>query len=443
MMNDKSPRRSSSRRGVLAGGALLGGAVLAPALAQQPAALAAQGIVVTAFGAKGDGRSDDGPAIRAAIEAYRAGKGPLIFPEGVYLVGETIAPEKPFGHVVFLGDVVIKARPGGAFRELKTWFGRPLREIDPPDGRNPMRAGVIYPLPQSVLWDMRYTRYSVHQGSLALDGSRIPGLAALAVSAGHETSPLKGGGACTWERIQIRNCEFGLYGQDRERTPPRGVMSNHSDTLTGATIRHLRIEGSVERGLELYRNQSDGAVIDHMQLVSSGTSIISDNMLVAGTIYMNGKDEKQIGLILDRAALKFGTLHIEGAYDRPVQLGEMSSIEGMIKLGASPSLTRVGSGAAVHSEAARCDMLLSQHVRNLEAQGWGALVNLIARRGKVHERTLTIRQPFGAPGPQDRWPAPVMVSAEAGVDKTADIVDVVASGRHGLQRWEGGRFRPA
>lgn len=54
--------------------------------------LAALEVSVKDHGAKGDGRADDGPAIRAAIDVIRtAGGGTIIFPEGIYRV---TAPNK-------------------------------------------------------------------------------------------------------------------------------------------------------------------------------------------------------------------------------------------------------------------------------------------------------------------------------------------------------------
>ncbi len=54
--------------------------------------LVAVEVSVKDHGAKGDGRADDGPAIRAAIDAIRkAGGGTILFPEGVYRV---TAPNK-------------------------------------------------------------------------------------------------------------------------------------------------------------------------------------------------------------------------------------------------------------------------------------------------------------------------------------------------------------
>ncbi len=54
-------------------------------------------ISVKDHGAKGDGRADDGPAIRAAINVVRkAGGGTITFPEGIYRV---TAPKRKRGRL--------------------------------------------------------------------------------------------------------------------------------------------------------------------------------------------------------------------------------------------------------------------------------------------------------------------------------------------------------
>lgn len=49
---------------------------------------------VTAYGAKGDGTTDDTAAIQAAITAAEAIKGVLFFPPGVYLISQTLVIDK-------------------------------------------------------------------------------------------------------------------------------------------------------------------------------------------------------------------------------------------------------------------------------------------------------------------------------------------------------------
>ncbi|MTD17198.1 hypothetical protein GIS00_25005 [Nakamurella sp. YIM 132087] len=93
------------RRRMITGIGLTGAALAATGLATPsagattiaapaaPAAAAPTGLplVVTAYGAKGDGVSDDTAAVRAAIAAVPAAGGTVFFPAGTYLIGETIS----------------------------------------------------------------------------------------------------------------------------------------------------------------------------------------------------------------------------------------------------------------------------------------------------------------------------------------------------------------
>jgi hypothetical protein len=106
-------------------------AILSVSLLFTDGALAAGQFPVTAYGATGNGRTDDTAAIQAAINAaMAAGGGTVTVPPGTYLLNSySPAPHPWFFHNLIVGsNVTIQATPGAKF-------------LQGPNGRAPLQPG--------------------------------------------------------------------------------------------------------------------------------------------------------------------------------------------------------------------------------------------------------------------------------------------------------------
>jgi hypothetical protein len=279
---------------------------------------------VKEFGAKGDGVTDDTTAIQAAIDAVElAGGGTVFFPQGVYIVTDTITVDdvgvllqgdgcpvveqmfstavNPVGSVIKLGDAAFtsaskaivqfiyqgsgsEARLGGGMRDMVVFGNRSTDTASPVQGtynnNNTYGIGVemvgtryITLFNVFALWCAEDGFKAVTGGSQSLSCSNLYLERCVAVSNGDDGASISGDS-------MVSNCQFGYNGGDGIEAISGAYVNNLCWDNWNRGLRSTSGDVTVTGGM-YYDNQRDGI------LVSGATERIS----ISGVICQdNGKD---------------------------------------------------------------------------------------------------------------------------------------------------------
>lgn len=225
-----------------------------------PAGSSSDAFSVTAYGAKGDGTTDDTASIQAAIDAAEAnGGGTVHFPIGVYIVTDTITVDdlsvllegagtpiveqmfqttvNPSGAVIKLGDAAFttaskaivkfiyqgangEARLGGGMRNMVVFGNRSTDTLSPDNSgsynnNNTYGIGVQVVGARYVTLDQVFTLWcaedgiqTVTGGSQSVGSNNFAAIRCVSVSNGDDGYDISGGDSHMW------GCHAGFNGGD-------------------------------------------------------------------------------------------------------------------------------------------------------------------------------------------------------------------------------------
>lgn len=229
---------------------------------------------VSAFGAVGDGVTDDSDALEAAVTAAAEVNGTLVFtPGATYRLFRTLYGAQrirwEFNNTTFLADST------GTY--------------DPVLGTGGADTGL------DVFFAMDGAESSIYHGRLFLDGNQVADLCGIS---GNDQGL---SGFQTWERVRISNFERGIYA----------VNNQNQNTLVGHRF------GLVEffsNGYDIYVEGNGADDSQFGEVRSSGSAFLADAgkaniyldttpaALLIHALFLNGQRTDRDGLVLDDGA---------------------------------------------------------------------------------------------------------------------------------------------
>jgi hypothetical protein len=341
------------------------------------------------FGARRDG-SDDGPAIRRALDAASAAQGALIFPPGTYSYAESPNFARDDLEILGQGRVTLRHTGRGVGFLVDGWLRRPGRKV----------------------WNMRIE-------NLALEGNGMTSIGFLFRSVHHgRFARLRViGGAPQGEGFRteffIANyCEgWGVTANERVvgALPATGITLSslsaprESYSTVDCTLVNTIVEGCAEVGLHLDRAQNNMIRGGTLEDLKTGTGLVLSEMAS--------------GNVVDGVFLESNRLHIDCRGPQN-QFLALSAEKGLCRFHDRANFTRLIGGRFA-------DLSIEDSVRDVKLLGIAA--RRISDRGQRTQRLgchdMAADRPLpdhdGAVRPT-RWQVPVLEApwANAGGDAT-------------------------
>jgi Pectate lyase superfamily protein len=341
------------------------------------------------FGARRDG-SDDGPAIKLALDAASVARGTLVFPPGTYSYVESPNFARDDLEVLGQGRVTLRHTGRGVGFLVDGWVRRPGRKV----------------------WNMRIE-------NLALEGNAETAVGFLfrSVHHGRFVRLRVIGGAPEGEGFRteffIANyCEnWGVTGNERVvgTLPGTGITltslpaPREAKSTVDCTLMNCIVEGCAHTGLHLERAQNNMIRGGTLEDLRAGTGLVLS--------------EQASGNVVDGVFLESNKLHID-CRGKENQFIALSAMGGLSRFQSGADFTRLIGGRYT-------DLAIEDGVRDMKLLGIAA--RRISDRGLRTQRLGCHNSNVGLPIPDqdgavrtNRWQTPVLAEpwVNAGGDAT-------------------------
>ncbi|HET7558590.1 MAG TPA: right-handed parallel beta-helix repeat-containing protein, partial [Limnochordia bacterium] len=187
---------------------------------------------VTAFGARGDGRTDDSAAIE---RAFAAGRGLVTFPRGEYVLSRGITVDlAQTGRLAIVGaGALLRHRGAGPALHL---LGRHARSADPKSLDEAVFAGEAMP--------------------------RVEGLAIAGEHPEADGIRLEGTMQATLQAVAIRGCRHGIHLVKRNRNVIIDSVHVYDNSGVGVYLDHVDLHQINIHGSHISYNQTGGIKVE-------------------------------------------------------------------------------------------------------------------------------------------------------------------------------------
>lgn len=324
---------------------------------------------VAAFGAVGDGVTDDSAALEAAVTTAAAVNGTVTFQPGAsYLLSRTIYGAESirwqFNDTTFLADDV-----SGTYDDILDNTGTP--------------TGF------QVFFATDGGLNSIYSGHLWLDGNQVPNLCGISGSSAGTHAVQR------WEFVNFRNLERGIFA----------LNQLNGNTLVGHSFGTVDFR---QCGTDIWLDGSgsDDLVFDVIR--SHGSTLVEDagksNVhlefafgVVMRSLFIRGQRSDRHGLnVTNRSSLVCDHMYLEGDFDLPLRVaGNRNHLWARdIKVSISPFTSTNGQVVDVSPGADSCVLDLTFNDRVAVSTNVTDIVRINTDNMSDYGRTITVRMAF-------------------------------------------------
>lgn len=325
-------------------------------------------VSVEAFGAQGDGTTDDTAAIQAAVTAAAAVNGTVTFPPGTtHLVSETIYGAQRIRWS--FNNTTLKASDTGTYDSIL--------------GTGGADTGL------DVFFSVDGGAGSIYHGRLFLDGDQVSNLCGIS---GHDSDL---SGFQIWEHVRISSCERGIYA----------VNNQNQNTLVGHRFGFLEF---FSNGYDIYVEGIGADDAQFGEVRSNGSAFAADAnkaniyledspaSLVIHSLFLNGQRSDRNGLVLDNGvSFVCDHMFVEHDFDAPIRARNSNNILRVESIKVSPAFTSANQSIIeIQNNDLRgyYDIAFADGVQN--SSGVSVLVRIDSTTG-TKNRVVRIRLPIG------------------------------------------------
>lgn len=324
---------------------------------------------VAAFGAVGDGVTDDSDALEAAVTTAAAVNGTLVFqPGATYLLSRTLYGAQrlrwEFNNTTFLADSV-----SGSYDSILGTAGAD--------------TGL------DVFLSVDGGEGSVYHGRLFIDGNQVDDLCGIS---GHDSGL---SGFQHWEFVRISNCERGIYAVNQQNQNTLvGHRFGYADFFSNGYDIYIEGLGADDATFDEVRSTGSAFAVDagkaNIYLVNRAASLVVNNL------YLRGRRSDRDGIVLDDgAALISDRIFVEHDFDAPIRALNSNN---MLRIEAIEVSTAFSATNSAVLEIANNDFRGYYDIgvtdRTSNASGITDIVRLTSTSG-TKNRVVRVRLPFG------------------------------------------------